>query len=135
MNSFLRMITLALIVSVSGCATLADKWHTTTIEDTARGEQPVDYVKSIKAHLENKLKDPFSAQYKDFSLPNQGSYSKNEVIQSPTLVNVNGYNRVTNIHGWRVTVEVNAKNSYGAYAGWKTYTFLFRGEEIIYVLG
>lgn len=133
MKFFLRMIALALIVSIAGCAALEDKWHTTTIEDTATGEPPVEYVKIIKTYLENSLKDPFSAQYKDFSLPIKGSYQKSDIIQSPTLVNVNGYVQVTNIHGWQVVVEVNAKNSYGAYVGWKTYTFIFRDEKIIYV--
>lgn len=134
MKCFLRILALALIVSVSACTALSDKWHTTTIEDTARGEPPVEYVKTIRTHLENTLKDPFSAQYKDFSTPTHGSFSKHDIIQSPTLINVNGYDRVTNIHGWRVTVDVNAKNSYGAYVGWKTYTFIFRNEKIIYVM-
>ena len=33
-------------------------------------------------------------------------------------------------YGWLVKATINAKNSYGGYIGFKTYTFLFRGEAI-----
>jgi hypothetical protein len=37
------------------------------------------------------------------------------------------------IAGYQVTVQVNAKNSYGAYSGFSTYYFLFRDNKMINV--
>ena len=48
-----------------------------------------------------------------------------------------GYARVgvqTRNYGWTVKATVNAKNSGGNYVGFKTYTFLFRGEKMAHVL-
>lgn len=35
--------------------------------------------------------------------------------------------------GWLVTADVNAKNSYGGYAGFATYRFLIRNDSIVAV--
>lgn len=118
-------------LSFSGCSALTDRWTITTVDDTASGLAPVHYEASIKSYLETRLKDPFSAHYRHLSAPEKHIENVQVVTQSPTLVNVNGRMRVTRKHCWRVTVEVNAKNSYGAYSGWTTYTFLFRGEDIM----
>jgi hypothetical protein len=117
--------------SFFGCASLSDHWTIETVEDTASGEAPVNHESSIKSYLGNTLKDPFSAQYRYFSAPKKYVEKTQVVTQSPTLVNVNGRAIETRKHCWLVTVEVNAKNSYGAYIGWTTYVFLFRGENIM----
>lgn len=123
---------LVLATSFAGCAALSDKWTIKTVEDTASGEAPIQYEESIKSYLGNTLKDPFSAQYKNFSIPKKYINKTRVVTQSPTLINVNGYATETNTHCWLVTVDVNAKNSYGGYIGWTTYVFLFRGESIMW---
>jgi hypothetical protein len=132
LKKLLRVFLLATIAtSFSGCAALSDKWTIDTVEDTASGNAPVQYEPSIKSYLGNTLKDPFSAQYRNFSVPQKYIEKTHVVTQSPTLVNVNGRATETRKHCWLVTVDVNAKNSYGAYIGWTTHVFLFRGEAII----
>jgi len=34
-------------------------------------------------------------------------------------------------YGWTVKATINAKDSHDRYVGFKTYTFLFRGEKIV----
>ena len=39
--------------------------------------------------------------------------------------------RETREYGWTVKATINAKDSHDSYVGFKTYTFLFRGEKIV----
>jgi hypothetical protein len=128
---FRLLLVFSLATSIAGCAALSDKWTVKTVVATASGEAPEKYAETIKAHFENSLKDPFSAQYRNFTAPKKYVNETTVTTQSPTLINVNGYATKTLTHCWLVTVDVNAKNSYGAYIGWKTHVFLFRGESII----
>mgnify|MGYP001627218694 CR=1 FL=1 len=121
----------SIVATLHGCASLSDHWQIVTVEDTASGAAPTQYESSIKSYLGNTLKDPFSAQYRNFSSPQPYVETTRIVTQAPTLVNVNGSATEMRKHCWLVTVDVNAKNSYGAYAGWTTHVFLFRGENII----
>ena len=129
------MVTLLCItlLSLAGCSALSNKWTTEVIEHKERGSVPENYKQSINAYLEDVLKDPFSKKLKDMTEPKEGFHATSEVIKSPTLINVNGTIREVRTHGWLVSVDVNAKNSYGAYGGWTKYQFTFRGEEIIAV--
>ena len=83
------------------------------------GAQPQHPETAIHLYFETTLKDPSSAQYREITKPVHGW------IRDPIVAGGK-----TN-YGWQVDVAVNAKNSYGAYVGFKTYSFLFRGEEIV----
>lgn len=115
----------------AGCTALSDKWQTTVREDKARGEKPVRYQEAINAYLSQTLKDPFSAQQKDLTQPVEAVHRKFTVVQAPTLVNTHGQQLEERRWSWLVTVQVNAKNSYGGYIGWRPYRFYFQGETLI----
>lgn len=81
------------------------------------GSPPTGDWRSVaKAWFLKELKDPFSAQYQ-FSEPTPG-YAWWE-----------GHFFV----GWEVLVQVNAKNSFGAYIGFQPYLLLFRNNHLLVV--
>ncbi|OCG06579.1 hypothetical protein A9G13_09935 [Gilliamella sp. wkB178] len=81
------------------------------------GNKPVNYEENIKSIVGTNLKDPFSAQYK-FDEPRKG-YVEGGLMQNFELQ-----------YGWVIPVHVNAKNSFGAYVGFKTKYFLIHNELI-----
>jgi hypothetical protein len=100
-----------------------------TIDEFAKanyGDKPNKkiYESKVKDWFEGCLKDPESAKYK-FDKPKKGWYGK-------TLSNLAGPRKID--YGWIVLVQVNAKNSYGGYTGYKPYHCLFRGEELLWVV-
>jgi hypothetical protein len=86
------------------------------------GDPPTDYEAAIRAHFDRILKDPSSVQYREITQPEKGFF------RGPIIA---GGQKT---FGWLVKATVNAKNSYGGYVGFKTYTFLFRREHIVDVL-
>jgi|JI102314A1RNA_FD_contig_21_16290514_length_532_multi_3_in_0_out_0_1 hypothetical protein len=82
------------------------------------GKPPENYEAIVKTHFEAQLKDPESARYK-FSNPVK-AYG-NEGI---------AYGGGIRWMGYLVKVEVNAKNSFGGYVGYKPYLILFSGNSI-----
>lgn len=71
------------------------------------------YKAAIVDYFERTLKDPASAQFK-WGEPYKGYMGGKGLT---------GYH-----YGWVVPVEVNAKNSFGGYSGFKLYTFLLNDE-------
>ena len=69
--------------------------------------------------MEMRLKDSGSAVYK-FGEPEKGYLTK-PPIQGGGL----------DLAGYTVPVEINAKNSYGGYAGFESYKFLLRDNEVV----
>lgn len=78
---------------------------------------PSDHEQKTKAFFENVLKDPYSAQYK-FAAPIRAAIPQSGMSTNPVLV-------------WGVDVAINAKNSYGAYVGFKEYQVAWKNEEIV----
>ena len=70
----------------------------------------------------DRLKDPFSAQF-EFTEPKKG-YAHTPPNEGEKLV-----------AGYKIIAKVNAKNSYGDYAGFRPYLFIFRNNAIVYVFG
>jgi len=110
--SYIYFLATALILS--GCASSFQKPES----GTNYGIPPVNYEQTIKEYFESVLKDPESAIYK-FGLPIKAY--ENEGLLFGSKVAWLGY---------LVDVEVNAKNSYGGYVGYKPYVFLFNGNQI-----
>jgi hypothetical protein len=107
---------LATLVLISSCATAP------TVQEQGAadyGEQPTHYEEAIHAYFDSTLKDPSSVQYRNITAPSKG------YIRGPLIAG----GHVT--YGWTVSAAVNAKNSYGGYVGFRTYTFLFRGDKIV----
>jgi ketosteroid isomerase-like protein len=86
------------------------------------GAMPTDYRHAIEQYFQRVLKFPESIEYRDVTSPEQG------FVKTLSGVFVG---RDTYHYGWTVKATVNAKNSFGGYVGFKTYTFLFRGERIV----
>jgi ketosteroid isomerase-like protein len=91
---------------------------------TEYGEMPIQYEVAIRQYFQEYLKDPDSAQYQEITKPEKGSV---------TTVTGAIFTHETRLLGWTVKATINAKNSRGVYVGFKTYTFLFRGEKIVHV--
>ena len=89
---------------------------------TKYGDMPTDYEEAIREYFLQHLKHPDSVQYQKITKPEQG-YT--------TAVTGTFLMRETREYGWTVKATINAKNSHDRYAGFKTYTFLFRGEKIV----
>lgn len=81
-------------------------------EDVAQcGPRPTDAQASAAVQVfvdRGGLKDPSSAQVRDIRIESRMSWFNG-------LVNGGGYT-----YGWQVAFELNAKNSFGAYVGFKT---------------
>lgn len=69
-----------------------------------------DYQDQIKKRMESVLLDPFTAQYKFENPPQHAWYRKPD--------DSFGF-------GWGIFFQVNAKNSFGGYAGWKLWLATF----------
>lgn len=78
------------------------------------GEFPSNYEMLIKNHMESRLFDPYSAVYK-FHPPEKGWMNHWGTIY----------------YGWLVECDINAKNRYGAYVGYHTYSFLIRDGKLL----
>jgi ketosteroid isomerase-like protein len=89
------------------------------------GEMPTQYVETIRQYFQKYLKDPDSVQYREISKPEKGYAT---TVTGAILAHE------THIRGWNVKATIDAKNSRGVYVGFKTYTFLFRGEKIVHTL-
>jgi len=90
--------------------------------DTKYGDMPTDYEGAIRKYFMEHLKHPDSVQYREISKPQQGYTTS---ITGTVLMSE------TRKYGWAVKATINAKNSNDRYVGFKTYTFLFRGEKIV----
>lgn len=73
--------------------------------------------RKAKEFFADYLKDPYSAQYQ------WGTIEKGWIREAP----ISGGNL---IFGYILRVNVNAKNSYGAYIGYKPYVFIFYDSSI-----
>ena len=89
------------------------------------GDPPAHYKEAINEFFNEHLKDPGSVQYREITPPQQGYTT---AVTSGLLM------RERRDYGWTVKAVLNAKNSHGRYVGFKSYTFLFRGEKIMHTL-
>lgn len=86
------------------------------------GPIPIDYEIAIKKWIKDNLRDPFSAQIEEIGQPKKGWWGQ-----------LGGLAVARDIkYGWVVTANINAKNAYGGYVGFKKYWFYFRDGEIKY---
>ena len=93
---------------------------------TKYGDMPTDYKEAIRRYFLEHLRYPDSVQYQGITKPEQGYTT---AVTGAFLM------REKREYGWKVNVTINAKNSHDSYAGFKIYTFLFRGEKIVDAYG
>ncbi len=92
------------------------------VEATKYGDSPTNYEEAIRKYFLKHLKHPESVQYREITKPEQGYTTE---IAGVLLM------REKREYGWTVKATINAKDSRDSYVGFKTYTFLFRGEKIV----
>jgi ketosteroid isomerase-like protein len=92
---------------------------------TKYGDMPSDYKEAITRYFQDHLKNPESIQYREITKPEQGYVTS---IAGSFLMHEQ------RVYGWKVKATINATNSHDKYVGFKTYTFLFRGEKIVNAL-
>lgn len=90
-------------------------------DKTDPGPFPGDYSAMVRMHLQRVLKDPYSVQ--DLS------------ISKPVRASVwTGLVRSGSVETWASCVSYNAKNSFGAYVGLRSYTYHFRNYDLFNVV-
>jgi len=86
------------------------------------GAMPAHYEEAIRTYFLLHLKHAESVRYRDIGKPERG-YTTG--ITGGFLM------REKHEYGWTVKATIDAKDSHDSYVGFKTYTFLFRGERIV----
>lgn len=113
-----RLVLVAVVISLAGCAAALQK----PAPDQNYGQPPVDVEPAVRRHFDLVLKDPESARYR-IGRPVK-AYANNGLVHGGGVAWA----------GYLVDVQVNAKNSFGGYTGFKPYMVLFRGEAVFRVL-
>jgi len=119
---FLALPAFCVGLALGGCgpAYVADPLPTTLeIQSSDAGAYPTNYEDIVKQYYAKRLKDPYSAQYGHITSPRKEFY---DVITSDSKVRRFGY---------LVCVTLNAKNSYGAYTGFKTNGIIIRDGVVV----
>lgn len=83
------------------------------------GAPPTIDEEAIKEYIGASLKDEESARYK-FDAPLK-TYCNNGILNGGKVV----------WSGWSMPFSVNAKNSYGAYVGYKPYIARYQGDALL----
>jgi hypothetical protein len=113
LSTILFLSTLGLV----GCA--ANKLTPEQAAAADYGTYPADYQQQIRNYFELRLKDPGSAQYR--------FYEPEKIVMHKAPIAGGG----VDFFGYGVNVDVNAKNSFGAYVGFQRYTFSFRDGKML----
>ncbi len=113
-----RSILLSIVICFAMCSLLSCVTMPTQEEVSKAdyGAYPNNYQEVIKNYMENLLFDPYSAVYANWRGPVQG-YSGGRFIQTA--------------FGYRVCVDINAKNRMGGYVGKKLFYFLIYNDHIV----
>ena len=109
-----------LILGLSAILTVACATAPTPEEAAAAdyGPYPMGYEDVIKEHMRGRLKDPYGAQCRFLNPP------------------MKGWQRLGGrTFGWIVCADINAKNSYGGYIGFKRRYFMLRHGRIVKTYG
>ena len=105
------------LLFISGCASYSNE----ELVSLDYGEYPTEYQSIVQGYFNKTLKDPMSAVIQYRAMPSK-------VWQNGSVIS-------TKNHGWGVCVSVNAKNSFGAYTGFRLYGFLIRDGRIVQIHG
>lgn len=116
MYSLMRFgVLFLLLISLGGCFAKPSP-------GTDYGPEPVNYEDQVKAFFESRLKDPYSAHYRFGGRAVKG-YCNQGLAYGGNIA----------WFGWAVPVQINAKNSFGAYTGFSTHWVFFNPQgQIVY---
>lgn len=120
MKTLLSVVVSISLMLLAGCATVSPEQIQAEVSKVGYGAVPAqDWQTTVKAFMEDRLKDPASAIYK-FGDPYQGYLTK-APIEGGGL----------KVAGYLVDVQINAKNSYGGYVGFTPYKFMMRDGVVV----
>jgi hypothetical protein len=106
-----RALTVVALLALGACSSVPSA---SALKEADYGARPAGSAQnSIRAAFTPLLLDAGSAQYQ-FSSPEQG-WGRDD----------NGF-----VYGWVFWTQVNSKNQFGAYTGWKTYKVLTQNGEV-----
>lgn len=108
MKTFLCMA--AVLAMLTGCATPTPE----ELSIADYGSYPSNYERIIKNYLRSSLKDPDSAQLTFLNSPKSGW---------------NGLGGAK--YGYIVCAQINGKNSFGAYVGYRPAYFMIKNDVVI----
>lgn len=108
------LLVVVMVAMLSGCAALF-KPSKEELAKADYGVYPIEYQEIVKQHCQTLLKDPGSAQYNFVGPPKRGHFKWFGPAE----------------FGFYGVVWVNAKNSFGGYAGAEKYNYLIRHGRVI----
>jgi hypothetical protein len=111
-----KLAMLIFATAFAGCASLPSREEAASAD---YGAFPNEYEQIVKSYYETRLKDPESVRYRSISHP--------KIFWLGSRFSGARY-------GYMVCATLNAKNSYGAYVGFKTDGLLIRDGAIIQVV-
>lgn len=109
-------------VGLVGCASGPPTAKELAAADYGSSITQSDAESKAKAFLRGTLKDPSSAEY-DWGTVQRG-YVRTAPIEGGKL-----------IWGYKLDAQINAKNSFGGYTGFKPYVFMFKNGQLEGVWG
>ena len=122
MKQILFPIIIVFSALLSGCVTTPTSPTASQIAAADHGVKPsAEQVKTaIQKSIDSKYKDPDSALVKNTTEPEKGVLTLTSIAHGSSFK-----------YGWLVTFEVNAKNSYGGYVGYKKESVVIRDGVIL----
>lgn len=108
----MKVLIVTLFLFLAGCASAPSAQEKAAAD---YGAPPTDYEKSIRDYLQTALKDPYSYDMKILFEPRKDWTA---FLSKKT-------------YGYAVCANVNAKNSFGAYGGFKLVYFLIRDDQVV----
>jgi len=113
----MRYLVLVAAALLAGCQSMPTKQQTDSAD---YGPKPNNHEQAIKNELSIILKDPDSAKIKYITKPKKNWY-----------LNPKNFNTKFD-YAWLSCANINAKNSFGAYTGYKTHAFFIKNNIVIY---
>jgi hypothetical protein len=115
----LALFIISLLITACAQSTIKE----TDLKMADYGQSPPDYKERINKHWQSVLKDPSSLQVQSIGEPEKGAIYT--AIEKPHWYDAYSDVNFVPIYGYRVCTIYNAKNSFGAYTGFKAETFFF----------
>ncbi|HMS26260.1 MAG TPA: hypothetical protein PKC80_02675 [Burkholderiaceae bacterium] len=118
---FLTVAAFVMLAIFSGCAVVTPPSQEQMLSADYGPIPTEDQIqRGIVSYLEPRLKDPDSALTKNITKPKKGYLTLTSIAAGSSYT-----------YGWIVHFEVNAKNSYGGYVGYKEYSVVFRDGKVM----
>jgi hypothetical protein len=108
----MRVLFSFVLLALAGCATAPTQQEKALAD---YGSPPSNYEKSIRDYLQVALKDPYSYDMK--------------ILFEPRKDWTAFFSKKT--FGYAVCANINAKNSFGGYNGFKLVYFLIRNDQVV----